>query len=408
MKIINKTGIGKQIFYFLIFCCAAGAACQSRVTFANLIGANNKEFFERGVRDAESKFIGRAAGSGWKIDAVKLKNTDVSGAYFLDDNHAWLTGAFDALYKTENAGKDWKTIKIKLPDGTDISEIAFADKNNGWMIVAKYNINITEAGKNQFWIMKTADGGETWNTVYTEKAVVVGKIAFADKNTGFVSGYKYAEPDKMPVAAEGFLLKTEDGGANWKDISKAFNNLKRAEDKKNKIEYMNDSVDHIVFLTPDRVKMVTHSRRVLETADGGKTWEKTAQYAHDDAQVGIVNFGHKTNGSEWFLESAYSIEGVRARLKTRDPQKGLQRRLMNGVFFNSAYYLSDNTFIAAGRTGDLTKDGDTAVIWLTTDDGKTWSEIYTNKEMKSVGLMRVSENSFWGFGGDGSLVHLYR
>lgn len=383
--------------------------CSTNANSTNPIETFREIFLTEDETDLESKFVGKETQSQWEIKVFQTKNIEViNGFFFVDDSHGWLIGAFDTIYRTENGGKDWEKINIKIPGKTAISDIYFSNQNDGWLIYNKFNVPIFETENNQFWIMKTNDGGKTWKQTFTEKASVVGKMKFANEKVGYVTGYKYDDPNQKPIKAEGLFLKTDDGGETWIDLSKEFNKFKLIEDKKTQWEYMNDNTKNIYFFDQNHLRLTTHSRRVLETKDGGKTWSKIGQYAHDDQQVGIINFGYKEDKTEWYLESTYSIEGVRARLKTKNPQNQISRRVIHGVHFTSAFYLSKDTFIASGRTGSLRND-DKSVIWLTTDDGKTWSEIYQNENIKGIKTMtKVSQYSFWALCENNEILHLSR
>lgn len=392
-----------SVFVYLFVGCSTNASSTNPLeTFREIFSVENET-------DLESKFIGKETQSNWKIETIGTKNIKViNDLFFVDDNYGWLVGAFGTIYKTENGGKDWKQINVEIPEKTVISKIVFANRNKGWMIVYKYNISILEAENNQFWVMKTDDGGENWKSTFIGKSSVFSEIKFADKNMGYITGYKYPDTKQTPIRAEGLFLQTQNSGETWTDLSKEFNDFKVIEDKKIQIQYTNDSADNIYFINPTHLRLVTHSRRVLETKDGGKTWSKLSQYAHDDQQVGIKNFGYKEDGIEWYLESTYSIEGVRARLKTKNSQNQISRRVIHGVFFTNAFYLSGGSFIAAGRMGNLGND-DKSVIWLTNDDGKTWSEIYQNANIKGIETMiQVSKDSFWALSENNEILHLSR
>lgn len=396
---------GKFIPLFLVLCAFVNFSC-GQINFANPVETLNQFTSDKEPGDMTSKFIGKAVDSGWKIDTITTaKNIKViNGYFFMDDKHGWLIGAFSTLYKTVDSGKEWKKIEVAIPEDASISNLIFVNENDGWMIARKYNV--LEDEDNQFWIFKTNDGGEKWKFTHTEKSAYFNDINFANQNVGYITGYKYMTSSSF---AEGLLLKTQNGGETWIDISAGFNALKASEEKKSQMKYGNDFAGHILFITPDHIKMITHSRRVLETTDGGKTWVKTNQYAHDDSQVGIKNFGYKDDKTEWLLESTYSIEGIRARLKTRDSKNRLRRWVIGGVYFTSAFYLSGSSFIASGTTGNLIKNEDKGVIWQTNDDGKTWSEIYSDPKIKGIGgLVEVSKNSYWAMCDDRTILHLYR
>lgn len=79
-----------------------------------------------------------------------------------------------------------------LPTGSLQSDFAFVDASNGW--------SVGENGE----ILRTRDGGKTWNRQVSGVSTRLTGVAFTDLNNGWVAG-EY-----------GALLRTTDGGATWK------------------------------------------------------------------------------------------------------------------------------------------------------------------------------------------------
>ena len=74
--------------------------------------------------------------------------------------------------------------------GYRINTIDFVSKNVGWM-----------AGDRGI-VLKTTDGGETWQTTKLNENWYITQIDFIDDSVGWAVGYHN-------------ILKTEDGGYNW-------------------------------------------------------------------------------------------------------------------------------------------------------------------------------------------------
>lgn len=368
-------------------------------------------FYEVEIHDTTGNFVGKYTGTNWKIRNVMAKKVEnSSGVVFVDENSGWLI-ASTKLLKTDNGGITWKTIQPELPDGALIANVQFTDSNHGWLMAQRYPKSFYDpdfkAENVQFWILFTNDGGENWRVQTTEKAVDISAVKFASPGVGAVIGRKFSNAE-LPFQTEYFLTLTTNGGESWTNMSQTLNESKVIEDVESPMKYPNDRPEVLIISGPDQIKFITHSRRVLETTDGGKTWRKKSQYAHDDPQVGIKNFGYKDDGTEWMFESTYSIEGIRARLKTRSIDNSLMRNVIGGVYFSNAYYLGRNAYIASGQTGDFGKT-DQAIIWFTEDDGKTWSEIYRNPKSKEVvSMSSVDRNTFWALCDDGTIIHLTR
>ena len=60
-------------------------------------------------------------------------------------------------------------------------------------------------------ILKTEDGGDTWQELYRQEGRELCKIAFANQNVGYVGGNDGAD--------NGILMRTTDGGETWEDVN---------------------------------------------------------------------------------------------------------------------------------------------------------------------------------------------
>lgn len=76
-----------------------------------------------------------------------------------------------------------------------ISSVYFIDENNGWIT----------AGKLMDMVLKTTDGGDSWNVVTIDATTprYYKDVQFLDVNTGFV------------VSSSGYIYRTTNGGTSW-------------------------------------------------------------------------------------------------------------------------------------------------------------------------------------------------
>ncbi|MDY0078666.1 MAG: YCF48-related protein, partial [Bacteroidales bacterium] len=95
-------------------------------------------------------------------------------------------------FEFKNSGTDFILFDLSIPAGQN--DIAYAAGS-------KFTFD-TEGV-----IIKTSDGGETWETIYPVSGTSVSfeKIEFITVDLGFVAGY-------------GLLMKTADGGETWTDV----------------------------------------------------------------------------------------------------------------------------------------------------------------------------------------------
>ena len=215
-------------------------------------GADDYEVYELFFADVNNGFIG-----GRKNNAVQnmQKTTDngttwtditpdpnaietISGIYFLDANQGWATSAQN-LYITTNGGANWNTITLSFTP----EDIYFMDPLVGYA-----------SGGSTFStpavMMKTTDGGQTWNQVLfaTDANLFVNRFNFVnvvDQNTLFTA-----------MEWTNKLYRTMDGGATWDTI-------------------VCDSVGQIVdfhFESADSGQVLSSLGQLFYTNDAGATW----------------------------------------------------------------------------------------------------------------------------------------
>ena len=131
-------------------------------------------------------------------------NTSLRGLSVVNNTVVWVSGSNGTVGKTTNAGKTWKWMTIKGFEKNDFRDIEAFDANTA-IIMA-----IAEPA----YILKTTDGGENWKLVYENKTkgMFLDAMEFRDVLNGIVIG--------DPVDGHFFLAKTNDGGETWKELSK--------------------------------------------------------------------------------------------------------------------------------------------------------------------------------------------
>jgi photosystem II stability/assembly factor-like uncharacterized protein len=110
------------------------------------------------------------------------------------------------FYRTTDRGATW-TAKDMNGYTAGLIDVRFFSKDTG-MIVGLTN---TTHESSRAIILRTTDGGDTWDTVYTTNRTNewAWKITFPSRNTGYVSLQRNS--NVAPV----YILKTTDGGISW-------------------------------------------------------------------------------------------------------------------------------------------------------------------------------------------------
>ncbi|MCC9064467.1 YCF48-related protein [Flavobacterium piscisymbiosum] len=231
--------------------------------------------------------------AGFQVGRVLY--TDIYGIHFLDNNRGFATGASGRIIKTIDGGKTWtgnsptynniKKIQFKT------NEIGFAlagnsffkttDSGASWNIIGSvddykyslmksfyfFNENLGYASSESGHVLKTIDGGVTWNALNNGFALLsegINSISVLNENTVVISG-GYNTPK---------TLKTVDGGNTWINISNY--NFSKMQFLDEMVGYAHDSY-----------------KRFYKTIDGGITWQLmfTAQ-----EYINSIDFVDKDNG----------------------------------------------------------------------------------------------------------------
>src|SRR5215831_3527455 len=130
----------------------------------------------------------------------------------------------------------------------------------------------------QGFIVKTSDGGNTWTTINLPVNTSLKKIQFTDTQTGYIIGGDNTF---------GILLKTIDGGQNWTS-----NNLNSLE------------CPYGMYFLSNNTGFITGKNLFIKTTDGGQTWTSLKSNAFrmfQDVNFKNSNEGYVTsNGGVYF------------------------------------------------------------------------------------------------------------
>ncbi len=226
--------------------------------------------------------------------------------YFVNEKIGYITGARGAILKTEDGGKTWNR-KIAR------SEAARQNNNPrrggirahlmGIQMISE-TVGFIVGSENT--ILKTTDGGETW--VGSSERARVGETRNNLENIWFVS-----PTTGWIIGSYGTLLHTTDGGETWEKQKAGFDN----------------NLFGIHFFDEKTGWICGQEGLILHTSDGGKTWKQQKAESYDDlhdiifvdARVGWAVGGynsvlHTTDGGKtWTVSNipgSANLKGVHA------------------------------------------------------------------------------------------------
>jgi hypothetical protein len=116
---------------------------------------------------------------------------------------AWASGSGGTYARTTDGGATWHSATVPGASELDFRDVQAVDANSAYLL----SIGPGEASK----IYKTTDGGRGWTLQFTnENSSVFDAFAFWDDRTGIAMS--------DPVDGRFILIKTTDGGATWNEL----------------------------------------------------------------------------------------------------------------------------------------------------------------------------------------------
>ena len=249
----------------------------------------------------------------WQQDA------ELTDVFFLNSQLGWSVGAQGVILRTIDGGKSWSTISTavktqaeelslaqKLRNMQPVREaeqlrpvrcrfesIFFVDANHGW-VAGGFEYPCLQ--RSRAVLLKTSDGGQSWNSVEGLVLPRISKMWFEDRLVGWAIG------DASNLYQTG-LFYTVDGGLTWtshstgrlknwidgQQTSDGFVLLdengqlfKVTESGAEKSIVLGDSQPHITaleMLDDQRGLCVGTDGLILKTDDGGLSWKRPPQFS---------------------------------------------------------------------------------------------------------------------------------
>jgi photosystem II stability/assembly factor-like uncharacterized protein len=299
-----------------------------------------------------------AAGPRWteQNSGVTARFRGISA---VSDTVVWASGSNGTIVRTTDGGKTWQTV-APPPDSQklDFRDIDAIDDKTAYVL----SIGPGEASR----IFKTSDGGQTWKTQFVNR----DEKAFFDAMVFWNERRGVAVSDS--VDGRFVLLTTDNGGVNWTPVPAAglppaLPNEGAFAASGTNLTVPVSSARHVWLGTG-----AAATARVLRSSDGGQTWKVAAtplpagpssgifSIAFRDIQHGVIVGGDYKNEAGAVDNVAVTSDG--GETWTLVKSKGLA-----GFRSVVAYQprRDSRTLVAVGPSG----------ADLSTDDGRTWRPI---------------------------------
>jgi len=330
------------------------------------------------------------------------RDVQLISVFFLDDQTGWISGSLLTLLKTTDGGDTWHCLSSGASDPNySYCDLYFFDEDEGFMVAHKdgsqllksedggeswdsmdlpeewrytgidfisYNTGLlTGTGRNYY--IKSSDWGESWEKVELhacDKTLAVAGMHFLNSQIGFLNGRCRGENGNDQV-----ILKTTNGGQDWYEVYDDPNEYIM------NISFYDNDLGLALSMEPDR------SNDVLRTYDGGESWSVSA------SSVG-----------KWSLKSLcfarddrFIALGTHGQIFTSDDQGYSWERAFTNIasdyVFKEAITFGDSVVVAVG-TGNVKGDLEGTVI-RSTDRGKSWEKI--NKVLLPLSELSVVDQN---------------
>lgn len=135
-----------------------------------------------------------------KLEVVNTgTKTSLRGLCVVNDNVVWVSGSHGMVGRSVTGGKNWTWITVKGYEKIEFRDIEAFDASTAIIM------GVGEPA----YILKTTDGGENWKLVYENKTagMFLDAMDFADEKNGMVIG--------DPINGTLFIATTANGGDSW-------------------------------------------------------------------------------------------------------------------------------------------------------------------------------------------------
>lgn len=298
-----------------------------------------------------SLFVLQSARAQWAIqNAATLPNSFIYQVEAVDANIVWAASPYMEVIKTTDGGQTWNTYPIIDPTFTSASVTAVSaiDANTAWIVVSEMG-QITQSK-----IYKTADGGLSWQhqqTAYSTPGTYAFHIHFFDASSGVALGSRNIQG--QPSVTE--IITTADGGNTWNVVPAA--NMPAVPSQ--------DLLYNTLTTVGNSIWIMDFNRDVLKSVDKGLTWSSKP--------IGFTSpLGGLMESSLAFSDAANGLAGFNGELRrTTDGGTTWSNVVTTGPLFpfriipvpGTSYYISSSRDMAAPGSS------------ISLDNGATWVQL---------------------------------
>jgi photosystem II stability/assembly factor-like uncharacterized protein len=237
-------------------------------------------FLERAVLLLLMAITGLASAQQWQELHTGVTE-DLYDICCIDENTIFVSGQNGVILKTEDGGMTWQE-KHRNPDWEIIS-IKFADDHIGYgLVTCNYSY--------PRFLLKTIDSGETWFRVNTECVPVVSysKCRYDDPSGVFCAGKPFElfvlNADTLFIRYGETISRSIDGGVSSVGYELGFFEVIGNIGIGIKGEYFEDSFGWVIGYDNEN----QNTLRIMKTEDCGDNWDNIANYEFSALHIAAV------------------------------------------------------------------------------------------------------------------------
>ena len=275
-----------------------------------------EKYFGKNLTEEKRRLFPLESTGIWTELSPGIPRVTYFGVHFINANTGWAAGNLGAVIKTTNGGDSWE---VKETNTTTL--LLKVHSYNGQIVIATGYDGI---------ILRSDDGGKTFTQIPSGTTNDLWGVQMLNDTLGFVCGLNQT------------LLRTTDSGLNWQSIAAGLNAHYWA----------------IEFLDEQYGMIACGGGKVLRTTDGGSSWAQTqAGDASDLYAIDIIDSLHIT-AAGYLGKNVYSSDGGLSWVQNA----ALQHNELNSIRF-----IDENTGYTIG-----TYQGESWGIRKTTNRGQNW------------------------------------
>jgi photosystem II stability/assembly factor-like uncharacterized protein len=265
----------------------------------------------------------------WKLPKASLYSVSAHG------ENVWAAGYWGTILRSSDGGRSWQ--QSDTPTAETLYAISFSDDRNGFAV----------GGSGM--ILHSSDGGVSWAKQSVQVPDEMGGNRALD--TSLFSVAALSPTEAWAVGDLGMVLRTHDGGTTWEKMN--FDAATFAD------ENVPDRIlNAVVFSSPTEGWIGGEFATLLRTHDGGQTWTGTRQITGAPPDLYLFDVSGGGGGA-----AAVGLAG------------GVLVSNADGTEWTSkSVETSAGLFTISWRGQNGIAGGDRGVLYVTSDGGSTWTE----------------------------------